>query len=70
LGSNLFNTLAVAGIAGFVGPGLADATFHNALILMMGAAVMAGLFGWRSPVQRWEGAMLLVVFLAFIAVAV
>ncbi len=70
LGSNLFNTLAVAGIAGLVGPGLADETFHNALIVMMGAGVMAGVFSWRSPVQRSEGAMLLVLFLVFVTLAV
>ncbi len=70
LGSNLFNTLAVAGLAGLAGPGVADPTFHDALLLMVGAGVMAGAFGVRSPIERWEGAMLLIVFLAFVTVAV
>ncbi len=70
LGSNMFNTLAVAGIAGLVGPGVVDETFHNALILMMGAGVMAGVFSWRSPVRRSEGAMLVVLFLVFVTLAV
>ena len=69
MGSNLFNTLAVAGLAGTVGPGLADEAFGNALILMMAAAVLAGTFGWRSPIRRWEGAILLSVFLGFVAVS-
>jgi cation:H+ antiporter len=69
LGSNLFNTLAVAGLAGLIGPGPADATFSNAVVLMMAAGVMAGLFSWRSPVRRWEGAILLSVFLGFVAVS-
>lgn len=54
LGSNLFNTLAVAGLAGLVGPGMADETFHNALILMLVAGVAAGVFSFRSPVRRWR----------------
>ena len=70
LGSNMFNTLAVAGIAGLVGPGVVDETFHNALILMMGAGVTAGVFSWRSPVRRSEGAMLVVLFLVFVTLAV
>jgi cation:H+ antiporter len=69
LGSNLFNTLAVAGIAGLVGPGLADETFHIAIVFMLAAGVIAGVFGSRSPIQRWEGAILLTVFLGFVAVS-
>ena len=71
LGSNLFNTLAVAGIAGLVGPGVADETFHNALVVMVIAGAVAGLFAVTGrKVDRWEGAMLLVLFLAFVIVAV
>ena len=71
LGSNLFNTLAVAGIAGLVGPGLADETFHNAVVLMVIAGAAAGFFAVTGRrIDRWEGAMLLVLFLAFVTVAV
>jgi cation:H+ antiporter len=71
LGSNLFNTLAVAGIAGMVGPGLADETFHNAMVVMVIAGAVAGLFAFTGRrVDRWEGAMLLVLFLAFVTVSV
>lgn len=69
LGSNLFNTLAVAGLAGLAGPGFADVTFRNAMGIMIGAGVLAGVFGFRSPLQRWEGAILLIVFLAFVTVS-
>ena len=69
LGSNLFNTLAVAGLAGLVGPGLADEAFHNALIFMVIAGAAAGLFSFRSPVRRWEGAILLSIFLGFVAIS-
>jgi cation:H+ antiporter len=71
LGSNLFNTLAVAGIAGLVGPGLADETFHNAVVLMVIAGALAGFFAVTGRrIDRWEGAMLLILFLAFVVVAV
>lgn len=70
LGSNLFNTLMVAGTAATIGPGGADASFRNALIFMVGSGVGAGIFvisGRR--LARWEGAVLLAVFIAFVAVA-
>lgn len=70
LGSNLFNTLAVAGLAGLIGPGVVDATFHGALVLMAGAGVVAGAASLTGRVERWEGAILLIVFLAFVAVSV
>ena len=70
LGSNLFNTLAVAGIAGLAGPGVADPTFHSALLFMIGAGVVAAGFGLRSPIKKWEGVVLLLVFAGFVVVAV
>jgi cation:H+ antiporter len=69
LGSNLFNTLAVAGLAGLVGPGPADEAFHAALVLMLVAGGAAGLFSFRSPVRRWEGAILLAIFVGFVVVS-
>lgn len=69
LGSNLFNTLAVAGLAGVVGPGMADDAFRNALIFMVAAGVAAGAFSFRSPVRRWEGAILLSIFVGFVAIS-
>ena len=70
LGSNLFNTLMVAGTAALVGPGNADASFRSALVFMVASGVGAGIFvvtGRR--LARWEGAVLLAVFIAFVAVA-
>jgi cation:H+ antiporter len=70
LGSNLFNTLMVAGTAGLVGPGSVDPAFRNALLFMLGAGVGAGLFVTTGRrLVRWEGALLLIVFIAFVAVA-
>ena len=70
LGSNLFNTFMVAGIAGLVGPGAIDAAFRPAAVFMTVAAFVAGVFvvtGRR--LVRWEGAVLLCLFLGFVAVS-
>lgn len=69
LGSNLFNTLAVAGLAGLVGPGRVDAAFRDALWFMVAAGGAAGLFAASGKVERWEGASLLAIFVGFVAVA-
>ena len=42
LGSNLFNALAVGGIAGVVGDGVFGSNFRGSLLWMLGAAVAAG----------------------------
>ncbi len=42
LGSNLFNALAVGGIAGLVGDGAFTVNFRGSFLWMMGAAVTAG----------------------------
>jgi cation:H+ antiporter len=70
VGSNLFNTLMVAGVAGLVGPGTVDETFRVAAWFMAGSAFVAGFFvvsGRR--LVRWEGAVLLAVFLAFVGLS-
>lgn len=67
LGSNLFNAGAVGATLAFIGPGqLADpAVMGPALLLMVGVAVVATLFMVTGRiVQRWEGAVLLVGYLA------
>ncbi|HSM00875.1 MAG TPA: calcium/sodium antiporter [Acidimicrobiia bacterium] len=70
VGSNLFNTLAVAGTAGLVGPGLVDPSFRNALGFMLAAAVLAGLFVLSGRrVERWQGTVLLALFMGFVAIA-
>jgi cation:H+ antiporter len=67
LGSNLFNSLAVAGVAGLVGPATLDAP--NLTIVAAGGGVVAGSVAWvmmRSgrQVSRAEGAGLVVAYLA------
>ena len=68
VGSNLFNTLAVLGIAGFVGPGTVSGEFGPAMLYMLVVGVVAGVFvisGHR--VQRWQGSVLLAMFMGFVA---
>jgi cation:H+ antiporter len=69
LGSNLFNAGGVAAVAGFAGPGpLEDPTIVGfATLLMVGVSLGATLFMITGKrVVRWEGALLLVAYLATI----
>ncbi|NNC91405.1 MAG: calcium/sodium antiporter [Acidimicrobiia bacterium] len=66
LGSNLFNSLAVAGIAGLVGPGSIDPSFRGGALLMLAVAVVAGFFSRSgNALVRSEGVVLVAGFGAF-----
>lgn len=66
LGSNLFNSLAVAGTASVVGPGILVDLARPALIVMIAVVAIAGWFSWsHTKVVRSEGIILLVIFLVF-----
>jgi len=75
VGSNLFNTLAVVGIAGVIAP-----VTVGPEVLRRDVAVMAGLtlalfvigFGFRGPgrINRWEGGGLVAVFLGYTGLVV
>jgi cation:H+ antiporter len=68
LGSNLFNSLAVAGLAGLVGPGSLDPAFRGALVVMLLVGVIAGFFVFTSRrLDRWEGIVLVALFGVFVA---
>jgi cation:H+ antiporter len=68
VGSNLFNSLAVAGSAAVVGPGVLMELSRPSIALMVAIIMVAGLFAWKDQkVGRLEGALLLVVFVAFTA---
>jgi cation:H+ antiporter len=72
LGSNLFNTLAVVGIAGIIGPLKVGPEVFSRDIMVM-AALTASLFivgyGFRGPgrINRFEGAALLTCYLGYTA---
>jgi cation:H+ antiporter len=73
IGSNLFNTLGVVGIVGVIRPGeIAADLFHRDIMLMLGLTIVLFLIGYafRGPgtgrINRWEGAVLLTVYLAYL----
>jgi cation:H+ antiporter len=66
LGSNLFNSLAVAGAAGLIWPARLEGIGAPALALMLGSALVAGAFSRTGGrIVRLEGIVLIAVFLAF-----
>jgi cation:H+ antiporter len=70
VGSNLFNTLAVLGVAGLAGPGAVAGEFRPVVVLMLAAAAAAGVLVWTGRrLTRWEGAVLLAGFGGLIALS-
>ncbi len=67
IGSNLFNSLAVAGVAGLFGPGPVDGEFRVALLWMLAAVAAAAVFvaTGRRLVRR-EAVVLLGLFAGFV----
>ncbi|MEM6291427.1 MAG: calcium/sodium antiporter [Myxococcota bacterium] len=67
VGSNLFNALAVAGVAGSLSPGSIDDSFRLASMVMVGCAALAGILAFTGrELVRWEGALLLCGFGGFV----
>lgn len=67
LGSNLFNALAVAGIAGGLNPGAVDASFRPGSMAMVASAAIAGALAFTGrELVRWEGVLLLAGFAGFV----
>lgn len=70
LGSNLFNSLAVAGGAAVIGGGALTAEFSTGLLFMLGVAAFAGILtATGNKLVRWEGFALIAVYLAFVVAA-
>ncbi|MCP4961596.1 MAG: calcium/sodium antiporter [Actinomycetia bacterium] len=70
LGSNIFNSLAVGGIVGLVGPGAIgdDLLSTRGSILMVVAVLLSYVFAFNGRrVNRAEGVVLLVLYIAAIA---
>ncbi|MEN8041160.1 MAG: sodium:calcium antiporter [Actinomycetota bacterium] len=66
LGSNVFNSLGVAGLAAIIGPGVVEGVPSMLLVLMLLAGVFAGVFAYTSQrISRVEGGVLLAVFLVY-----
>jgi len=72
LGSNLFNTLAVVGIAGAIHPlAVSPEVFNRDMLVMAGLTLSLFIFGYgfRGPgrINRFEGATLLSCYLGYTA---
>jgi cation:H+ antiporter len=72
LGSNLFNTLAVVGIAGTIHPmAVGPEVFYRDIMVMAGLTVSLFVFGYgfsgpgRGRINRFEGAALLAGYIAY-----
>ena len=71
LGSNIFNSLGVAGFAALLGPGSVGAVTGLLLVLMIVAAAIAGVFAFtRQVITRAEGVLLIIVFVLFLFASV
>ncbi len=70
VGSNLFNTLAVVGLAGFITPVTIDSVFlYRDAFLMLAVTIALLIFclgiKGSGKINRWEGALLLLCFLIY-----
>ncbi|MDX1626044.1 MAG: calcium/sodium antiporter [Wenzhouxiangellaceae bacterium] len=70
LGSNLFNTMAVIGLAALARPLPVGGELMSRDLPVLGAVTLLLLFfgiGWRGPgrINRWEGGLLLAAFVAY-----
>jgi cation:H+ antiporter len=70
LGSNIFNSLGVAGMAAILGPGVVEGVPPILIGIMMLAAIFAGVFAYTSQrISRFEGGVLLGTFLLYMVLA-
>ncbi len=79
VGSNLFNTLAVVGLAGWISPyaGYSRYIVSRDIPAMIVMSLALAVFGvnWRHPawsgrIQRWEGVLWILSFLVYVVVMV
>ena len=66
LGSNIFNSLGVVGIAAILGPGRLYEITPILVAIMVGSALVAGFFAFTGQrINRFEGAILMAGFVAY-----
>ena len=71
LGSNIFNSLGVAGLAAIIGPGEIMGVSTLLLMLMLGVGAFAGLFAFtRQVISRTEGFVLVALFIVYVLASV
>lgn len=73
IGSNMFNTLAVVGLAGTIQPiPLEPLVLQRDWVAMLGLTLLLAAFGFRfnnrpNRINRWQGALLLCCFIGYTA---
>ena len=68
IGSNIFNILFILSVSGLINPITYVTTFNREMILLIGGTIILILYmfvGKRYKIDRWEGALLLGIFLAY-----
>ncbi|MDK1018487.1 MAG: sodium:calcium antiporter [Actinomycetota bacterium] len=71
LGSNIFNSLGVAGLAAIIGPGEISGVPPILVSLMVLSAVLAGVFAYTSQrINRVEGVILIALFSGYVALSI
>ena len=67
LGSNVFNILAILGVTGVVCPMSCRDFSLVAMVVLVGSTVVLWIMcGTKHRVERWEGAILLTLFIAYV----
>lgn len=69
IGSNIFNIMFVLGLTASVSPLPFEGISVMDLVVMTAAALLFWFFGWRfgrRTIQRWEGGVLVVCYIAYI----
>ena len=68
VGSNIFNILFILSVSGLIHPVTYVTSFNREMLLLMGGTIILILYmfvGKRYKIDRWEGALLLGIFLAY-----
>ena len=68
VGSNIFNILLILSISGLIHPVSYITSFNREMLLLIGGTIILILYmfvGKRYKIDRWEGALLLGIFLAY-----
>ena len=68
IGSNIFNILFILSVSGLIHPITFNTNFNAELLLLLGGTLLLTIFMFTSKkmkIDRWEGAVLLAIFIAY-----
>lgn len=67
VGSNVFNTLFIVGIAGTVSPLTSGSQIVVDLLVMLGATIVVYLMSLNKRLERWNGIIMVGLYIAYLA---